>query len=485
VQKLFYSVLPIGLSIFTEVVLTAAATNLLGSAALALSKTHSDVHAHPSNPQNFELPTEASVKALIDKGRYIRALDQIERLPSTETCTYYRGICYARLNQFKPALKEFAWLYYYGKNPKIHESVLENIRALEQRHRGGSRVQSTMLKNINALGRKSLGADESARKFFAVVRTYFDKWDANHDGILTGDEIARALQNPNNTPEEAVALAALKTQERFDYRKTSNFEPFTLSELASLQSSIALGNPDAKALVRFYRIGINKVEHQSMRLFAHQLPHINGIKQGHTSDCYFLAVVGSMVIEDPQAIRKMISANPDGSYAVRFHGVSPVRVESPTLGEVATYADSGGDGYWLTVLEKAYGIRKEELNAKTVDFVEPLDAVAIYGGHMSPVILAMTGRKGQYYSFKKIENRQDARRTISGAEATKRLVATDVPGHCLTLVRYEPSSDQVQIWNPWGTSEYYAKAGATMKNGFFSLTTDDFFNRFDGICVEK
>lgn len=425
---------------------------------------------------------EATARDLIANGSYVRALDALSHSPSSEMCTYYRGVCYAHLNQSKLALKQFAWLYYYGKNAQIHQSVVQYIRDLEQR-KPSTDAHKTVLQNINSFQRDQLKSDESANDFFAVVRLYFDKWDTQHDGILTGDDISRALQNPNNTPEEAVALAALKTQERFDYRKDSSFAPFTLSELANLQNSLAFGDKDAKSLVRFYRTGINKVEHQTMRLFAHRLPHINGIKQGHTSDCYFLAVVGAIVTVDPEAIKRMISTNADGTYTVHLQGVSPVTVGVPTLGEIATYADSGGDGYWLTVLEKAYGIRKEELSTKGGGFVEPLDAVTIHGGNMMPVVLGLTGREGRYYSFKKEDDRQNARQIIANAESAKCLIATDVPGHCLTLIRYDRMLDQMQIWNPWGTSQYYDKAGVQMNNGFFTLPTEDFLQRFEGFCV--
>lgn len=423
--------------------------------------------------------SESAVKSLIDNGSYIRALDALDHNPPSEMCTYYRGVCYAHLNQTKLALKQFAWLYYYGKNPQIHQSVMDYIKDLEQR-KPGVDCHKVILQNFTNF--QSLRDDESADDFFAVIRLYFDQWDVKHDGILTGDDIARALENPSNTPQAAVALAALKTQERFDYRKSSRFAPFTLSELTSLQNSLAFGDKDAKDLVHFYRIGINKVEHQCMRLFAHRLPHINGIKQGHTSDCYFLAVVGALVTVHPEAVKRMISANPDGTYTVRLQG-GPVTVGAPTLGEIATYADSGGDGYWLTVLEKAYGIRKEELSTKGVSFVEPLDAVTIHGGNMMPVVLALTGRKGRYYNFKNLEDRQNARQTIASAESEQRLIATDVPGHCLTLIHYDPMLDQMRIWNPWGTNQFYDKAGVQMKNGFFTLSTDDYLNRFEGFCV--
>ncbi len=422
---------------------------------------------------------------LIDQGRYVRALDQLSQVPASELRTYYAGVCYEHLNQTNLALKEFSWLLYYGKDPQIHKKVLECMDDLERRGPHEHVVQSTAQKNFDAFQRKELNGDRSSNDFFATVRLYFNKWDVNHDGILTGDEIAKALQSPNLSPQEAVALAALKTQERFDYRQTSNFQPFTLSELASIQNSLALGNHDAQELVRFYRIGINKVLHQSMRLFAHQLPHINGIKQGHTSDCYFLAVVGSMVTVNPQGIKRMISPNADGTYTVSFYGVSPVSVAKPTLGEIATYADSGGDGYWLTVLEKAYAIRKEELSKKGVDFVEPLDAVTIHGGNMNPVVLALTGHKALFEHFREEANRQNARQKIQDAEAGRRLVATDVPGHCLAIIRYEPMADRVTIWNPWGSSGYYDKAGATMKNGFFTLSMYDYLHRFEGVCIER
>ncbi|MBX9693827.1 MAG: hypothetical protein K2Z81_15670, partial [Cyanobacteria bacterium] len=433
---------------------------------------------------------EESTKLAHD-GKFADALHKLAGAPQTEMCHYLKGLCYTRLSKFDEAIKEFSWLYYYGKNPTLHRTVMTNLEELERvKHSDGVSVQDSMMKGMNALKEQSKTGDlkgaeaGSPQEFFAVVRIYFGKWDGNRDGVLTGDEIAKAIQNPGIHGEEAVALAALKTQERDDFRDQGQFSRFTPADIASLQAGFAAGNSEAKDLVNFYRQGIIKVKQQSMQLFADGFPHINGIRQGHTSDCYFLSVVGALVCRDPEAVRRMIQPNGDGTFTVSFCQGSPIRVNAPTLAEIATYADSGGDGYWLTVLEKAYGELKES-SGDGGSMLEPLDAVTIHGGKLSPVMVALTGRVGKWYSFKSQGTRQNIRTLLSDAAARGVLVCTTVPGHCLAMMSYKPGYDQVQIWNPWGSTKYYSAVGVTMDNGFFVIPISQFLEKFEGVSIQQ
>ena len=83
----------------------------------------------------------------------------------------------------------------------------------------------------------------------------------------------------------------------------------------------------------------------------------DAVHQGQIGDCYFLAAVGSLASINPQAILNMIKDNGDGTYTVTFAGASdePITVSAPTPDELKNFARGSEFGYWVPVLEKAYG----------------------------------------------------------------------------------------------------------------------------------
>jgi hypothetical protein len=81
------------------------------------------------------------------------------------------------------------------------------------------------------------------------------------------------------------------------------------------------------------------------------------VRQGGLGSCYFHSVVAALAATDPQAIRKMIEANADGSYTVHFaDGGKETAYPQDIL-----YARHSGydlsDGLWVAVLFRAYAQR--------------------------------------------------------------------------------------------------------------------------------
>jgi hypothetical protein len=81
------------------------------------------------------------------------------------------------------------------------------------------------------------------------------------------------------------------------------------------------------------------------------------VRQGGLGSCYFHSVVAALAESNPQAIRKMIEVNDNGSYTVRFADGG----KETAYPEDILYARQSGydrsDGLWVAVLFRAYAQR--------------------------------------------------------------------------------------------------------------------------------
>lgn len=79
------------------------------------------------------------------------------------------------------------------------------------------------------------------------------------------------------------------------------------------------------------------------------------MKQHWIGNCYFYAAVGSLLATDPNAVRKLITEERDGTFTVRFPGRKVINVKAPSEAEIFLFRKPGQTGVWMWVLEKAYG----------------------------------------------------------------------------------------------------------------------------------
>jgi hypothetical protein len=101
-------------------------------------------------------------------------------------------------------------------------------------------------------------------------------------------------------------------------------------------------------------------------------PTIQDVNQGYLGDCYFLSSLGEVALQDPSAIKNMISANGNGTYSVRFFvngqpDYVTVNSQLPVMtgyrwanGSQLEFANGKTDD-WVALVEKAYA----QLNAQT------------------------------------------------------------------------------------------------------------------------
>lgn len=81
------------------------------------------------------------------------------------------------------------------------------------------------------------------------------------------------------------------------------------------------------------------------------------VRQGRLGSCYFHAVIAALAERRPDAIRKMIQSNSDGSYTVTFGD----GVKETAYPEDLRYTHESGydlsDGEWVAVLFRSYAQR--------------------------------------------------------------------------------------------------------------------------------
>lgn len=351
----------------------------------------------------------------------------------------------------------------------------------------GSASISSSAKSKAAAERRLL-YEKNTEEFKQIISQNMPKWDLNNDGKLSISEINKAIFDPSNTGDAACALAAIHGAQRKATKTVGSNEDD--SQLNG--GTIEIMDP---AKIRKYGIAFlsakKKLGRHSQLLFASSVPHLESMRQGKTGDCYLIASLGSLAVNRPDELCSLVKSTDNGKFDVYFPGREPVLVDAPTEAEFATFGESGGDGIWLNVFEKAFG----QVRLGTASEQEDSDMYdKISGGKSGTVISLLTGHKTKRYSFKDEKARSEVRDAMLQALKEHRLmtcgIKTAVPntdksrGHVVAVLSYDASQDQVNLWNPWGTSIMYKDVGIKMKNGIFSMPVSDWLNRFSSMTVE-
>jgi hypothetical protein len=245
------------------------------------------------------------------------------------------------------------------------------------------------------------------------------------------------------------------------------------------------------------------------RLYAGSGPSFPMMQQGEIGDCYFFSVTGYLVDRDPGRIVRMIQPRAGGGYLVRFENGDNVPVPEPTDAEVLVNNSSSSlrDGLWLPVLEIAVGevLRiRAQASGRTI---EPTDAMAS-GGDTVMVMHLYSGHLAAEWRLRRERSARalipDVRESLSRVLARGMLAAADmgktppeggrpIPGlgydHSYAILAYDPGTDQVTMWNPWGHSfkprgpegvEY----GFSTEHGTFRLPLTTLCEQFSVLQLE-
>jgi hypothetical protein len=329
--------------------------------------------------------------------------------------------------------------------------------------------------------------------FTELFSQAFSKWDVNHDGRVDLKEITAALEDPKvHGIESAIAVmfhgrmqknekekldAAFKdaktNKDAKQQRSAQQAEDERTTEGLTRAQALALAN-ETKAEKELFKKALH-IESINHELFAPGDPKMESFHQGGMGDCYLLCVVGAYVHRDPQAVRKMIQPQADGTFQVHFGDGQTVTVKPLTDAELIMGAKEGSTyGVWLSVLEKAYAhIAAEVKEKKTGEVVNADSEVTAHligrGGNSGPVIKLLTGHDiispplDVWAKQDPAGGLEKAHQLLVKITSEHRLMAMGthgdvtlpkgIPhGHALSVFGYDKERRVVLVFNPWGNS---------------------------------
>ena len=322
--------------------------------------------------------------------------------------------------------------------------------------------------------------------FLDQVRDNFAKWDLDHDGVLSADEIEKAVDNPSVKGSAAAAAATLRRA----IRANPEISPVTLERLSASVDQKAQISPKIPGYVAMYNGAMKKITDAHHELFVSGLPRTETLGQGRLGDCFLLAPVGTVAYCQPEKLKKMLNQLPDGQVEVHFGDGEVVKLPAPTDAEIAIGASTLNDGVWANVFEKSIGYLYLQ-RQKTQKHVTPFDIIGVGGSPGSPLSI-LTGhhikrvgcedfQKGKLPAQERDSRLDDMRKELEDAFKTGKLVVggtadihageTVVPGlyydHSYGVLNYDRKTDIVTFWNPMG-NRYVPKGNPGLEHGFFT-----------------
>lgn len=364
---------------------------------------------------------------------------------------------------------------------KVHEEENEPVQ---------SSPEQTKSVTPNEIERKSSSSTNEEpvsyseeRHLVEVLNRVFSELDKNHDNVLSRPEIDMAVIDRHLEPQDAVAVAVLKSsfEEIKDLHKEGWFaklakkDGVTLADLLAFEQVImmegqAVKRSDHEMMRETVRI---TTRHAQRALRAHRKLYANidepeksirpeAIRQGIVGDCYFLSALASVASTNPAMIKWMITPLEDHYYQVVFAGCmdAPVVVEEPTAVELALYAKVGEYGMWPAVIEKAYGLfLQQHRHIKTVIPAAAADAAeSVY-----EAFDLLTGQMGHWEALPLLSNEKLKELLDSAFKERRAVAAATPPGkggytaesklpaqHAFSVLKWNPRKEEITLRNPWG-----------------------------------
>jgi hypothetical protein len=389
-------------------------------------------------------------------------------------------------------------------------------------------------------------------EFAKVAKETMARADVYHTGAVTKNELAKAIEDPSYKGPEAQALAglykyydSLANLSGQNGEKTGNgitdatgatratgatgatgittadldkFEQVQAAEQKRAQAAqnikagdgdnvdkVTNGKDSAKMVNGIWGSGYFVNEEQKHNsphdLFADRNNPLHsitpdGIHQGSSGDCYFLAPLAALAKAHPETIKDAIKDNENGTYTVRFPGAKdePVTVKAPTTTEMGLYNHSPGQGTWASVMEKAYGEYRQTHDRKTGPLSKEAGNLpqegAGGGGSPADTIKLLTGHDASFGDLKTSPTHvlsdylqqavKDHKTVTAGISEDSLTPGKFFKNHCYSITDFKADGNgggQVTVRNPWGGAN-----GTT--SGELTLPIDKFIKQFDYLTYE-
>ena len=228
----------------------------------------------------------------------------------------------------------------------------------------------------------------------------------------------------------------------------------------------------------------------SLNLFGASGPKASDVNQGDLGDCYLLAPLAEVAMQDPSIIEQMITNNGNGTFGVRFYvdGVARYVTVDDTLPDGGTAFNSSKGGDWASLIEKAYAeLPAAAVFAGEASYSNSFSGIG-NGGDPSYTLLAITGAskitefspdgsKWLEYALNSSEGWTGTEFYASNAAALSKIAAdiavgddvilssytnatnasgkdTLIADHALSVYGYDASTGMLEIRNPWGTETW-------------------------------
>jgi len=320
--------------------------------------------------------------------------------------------------------------------------------------------------------------------FAAAVQRNWKSWSKGNATVAKLDLIAQ-MASPAYTGEDAAALVALEI-----YLKKN--------PTVDLAGAVAIDDP--KILDRYYR-NVLKLRRVKRVLFANGQPTFELLQQGPVGDCYFFSASGWMARNRPADVMNAITRLDDGRFRVRFANGDEATVTAPTDAEMAINDSDSTlqDGIWMSVLEKATGTIQARTYRKSAEIPDPTVAIDTAGIPIGSIVKRWTGQEVKVFRLGARVQREQVRKALIRMQERKSLAtslllhrppAKLAYDHVYAIMGFDPGTDMVTIWNPWGTDftpngPSGPENGYMRKKGIFTLSLDEFVLFYSYLAIEQ
>ena len=298
-----------------------------------------------------------------------------------------------------------------------------------------------------------------------LVVENFPRWDLDHDGCLTTNELDAAIVDPAVKGKRA-ALAVILRRDIL--------EPGWSQTQIAAHLNDPVVKPKFSALCR-QAVALGRLESQP--LFLPGEPRLESFHQGRVGDCLLLSRIAALVHHKPGQVRGMISPSGDG-YEVSFACGTSLFVPRLTDGEMllpGANRNRTNNGVWLSVLEKGSVLMLAKIAAErgTTNVSLPRITLEANGkSHLyNDATPLLTGHKQKYFTFGTnhaasapavldrlsdllSETLRDKRLAIVGTPAdVKVTLPKGIPhNHAFAILEYDRERRRVTVFNPWGNT---------------------------------